>query len=156
MEATDPEMSNVIKDIDEPPSEIGEAVQQLSNGEETDAENRALVLETAGRVALDILASETGVEALRHIAEAARKLAGAQYAALGVAERDGTGLMEFVTVGLSSEEELAIGPRPTGKGVLGHLLHLQEPLHIDRLSDHPSSVGFPKGHPKMDSFLGVP
>src|SRR5689334_17832537 len=111
-----------------------------------DAENRALVLETAGRVALDILASETGVEALRHIAEAARTLAGAQYAALGVARPDGNGLLEFVTVGLTLEQEVAIGPRPTGKGVLGHLLHINEPLHIDRLSDHHSSVGFPKGH----------
>src|SRR5437763_13064665 len=122
MEATDAEMSKVIKDIDEPPSEFREAVQQLSNGEETDAENRALVTETAGRVALDILASQTGAEALRHIAEAASTLAGAQYAALGVATPDGEGLLEFVTVGMTDEEEAAVGPRPVGKGVLGLLL----------------------------------
>ncbi len=131
-------------------------VEVLYQPEQVESENRTLVLETAGRVALDILASETGVEALKHIAEAARTLAGAQYAALGVARPDGNGLLEFVTVGLTAEQEAAIGPRPAGKGVLGHLLHLHEPLHIDLLADHPSSVGFPAGHPEMDTFLGVP
>lgn len=120
------------------------------------AEERALVMEAARRVALDILASRTGVEALHHIAEAARTLAGARYAALGVASPDGQGLQEFVTVGLTREQEEAIGSRPTGKGVLGLLLRRTTPLRIDRLSDHPASIGFPPHHPVMESFLGVP
>ena len=119
-------------------------------------QNRALVLETANRVALDILANRTGVEALRHIAEAARVLAHARYAALGVARGDGRGLQEFVTVGLTPAEEAAIGDRPQGIGVLGLLLQRSEPLRIDTLSDHPRSVGFPANHPPMKSFLGVP
>src|ERR1041385_3868619 len=119
-------------------------------------DNRVRVLEVARKVALDILSSQTGVEALRHIAEAARDLAGAQYAALGVARLDGRGLAEFVTVGLTTPEESAIGPRPTGMGVLGMLLKRREAIRIDRLGDHESSVGFPPNHPKMDSFLGVP
>ena len=39
------------------------------------AEGRALVLETANQVALNILANRTGIEALRHIADAAQRLA---------------------------------------------------------------------------------
>jgi len=74
--------------------------------------DRALIMETANRVALDILASRTGTEALHHIAEAARTLSKARYAALGVAKPDGQGLMEFVTTGLTIEEEAAIGPLP--------------------------------------------
>ena len=46
-------------------------------------EQRAVILEIANRVALDILASRTGEEALLRIAEAARVLADARYAALG-------------------------------------------------------------------------
>lgn len=121
-----------------------------------DTHNRTLVLETANRVALDILANRTGVEALRHIADAARIIAGARYAALGVAKPNGPGLSEFITVGLTPGEEAAIGPLPKGNGVLGALLERTEPLRVDRLSDHPASVGFPPGHPPMDSFLGVP
>ncbi len=118
--------------------------------------NRALVLATANQVALDILARRTGVEALRHIADAARMLSGARYAALGVARPDGKRLQEFVTVGLTQTEEAAIGPRPRGAGVLGLLLGRTEPLRIDDLTDHPASAGFPPNHPPMKSFLGVP
>jgi signal transduction histidine kinase len=122
------------------------------------AQHRSLVMETANRVALDILASRTGVEALRHIADAARVLAGARYAALGVARptEDGQALAEFVTVGLTPEDEKIIGSRPQGIGVLGLLLRRTEPLRIDTLSEHPDSIGFPPNHPEMDSFLGVP
>ncbi len=119
-------------------------------------ENRALVLETANRVALDILASRTGVEALRHIAEAARTLSHARYAALGVARPNGQGLMEFITTGLTPAEEAMIGSRPTGGGILGLLLKRTEPLRVDNLGLHPASVGFPPNHPPMQSFLGVP
>lgn len=117
---------------------------------------RALILETANRVALDILSSRTGVEALRHIATAARTLTNARYAALGVARRGGTGLSEFVTVGMSPEEEARIGPLPQGVGILGLLLKCSDPLRLDNLAEHPASVGFPPHHPPMGSFLGVP
>ena len=120
------------------------------------ADRRLVVLETAGRVALDILSSRTGVEALKHIADAARTLAHARYAALGVARQDGAGLLEFAAVGLTADEENSMGPRPKGTGILGLLLNRHEPLRIDCLSDHPASVGFPAGHPSMTSFLGVP
>lgn len=132
------------------------ASQRAVESLETQAFERSVVLETASRVALDILTSRTGVEALRHIAEAARQLAHAQYAALGVARPDGRGLLEFVTVGLTPEQEARIGPRPVGLGILGLLLHRDDPLRVDRLSDHPGSSGFPPNHPAMESFLGVP
>lgn len=136
-------------------TDVAQKQRELQELQET-SENRALVLRTASRVALDILASRTGVEALRHIAEAARTLSRAKYAAVGVAYADGLELMEFVTVGLSGEEEARIGPRPQGKGILRLLLTRTEPLRIDALSKHPNSAGFPPNHPPMDSFLGVP
>lgn len=119
-------------------------------------DNAALVLETANRVALDILSSRTGTEALRHIAEAARSLSGARYGALGVARPDGAGLQEFVTVGLTGAEEELIGSRPQGRGILGLLLNRTSPLRIQRLQEHESAAGFPPNHPPMSQFLGVP
>ncbi|MDX1932852.1 MAG: GAF domain-containing sensor histidine kinase [Capsulimonadales bacterium] len=119
-------------------------------------DNKGLVLETVSRVALDILAERTGVEALRHIADAARTLAGAEFAALGVAHPNGDGLSEFVSVGLSPAAEALIGPRPVGKGILGMLLSRTEPLMIADIRAYPGSSGMPPKHPVMTSFLGVP
>jgi len=123
---------------------------------EAQTQSRILVAETANRVALNILAHRTGTEALRHIADAARTLAHARYAALGVAHTGGKGLVEFVTVGLTDAEEAAIGPRPKGAGILGLLLERTEPLRINVLGGHSAAIGFPANHPPMTSFLGVP
>ena len=51
---------------------------------------------------------------LRRIIEEAVDLVDAQYGALGVLTEDGRSLDEFLTVGLSHEEEQAIGPAPRG------------------------------------------
>ena len=95
-------------------------------------------------------------ELLAHLVEEARHLAGARYAALGVLNEAGSGLERFLTVGLTEEEEKAIGPRPTGRGVLGLLISDPRPLRIANLADHPQRYGFPAHHPPMTSFLGVP
>jgi signal transduction histidine kinase len=93
---------------------------------------------------------------LRHVVEEARSMTGARYGALGVLNNDGTALTEFITVGLEPEQEKLIGPRPTGKGVLGLLISDPRPLRLGHLSDHAESYGFPANHPPMTSFLGVP
>jgi signal transduction histidine kinase len=64
-------------------------------------------------------------------------------------------LDEFITVGLEADEEARIGPRPTGKGVLGLLVADPVPLRLASIGDHPDSFGFPPNHPPMTSFLGV-
>jgi signal transduction histidine kinase len=93
---------------------------------------------------------------LRRIIEEARELVDAQYGALGVLSADGQTLDQFLTVGLDSEAERAIGPRPTGRGVLGTLIADDKPLRLGNLSDSPDSFGTPHHHPAMTSFLGVP
>jgi signal transduction histidine kinase len=93
---------------------------------------------------------------LGHVVDAARSLTGARYGALGVLDDDRTALSAFITVGLSPAEEDRIGPRPTGKGVLGFVLDDPRTLRLARLGSHPDSSGFPPNHPPMDSFLGVP
>ncbi len=80
----------------------------------------------------------------------------ARYGAIGVLNEDRTALAEFIIVGLTPEEEQRIGPRPTGRGVLGLLIADPEPLRVSQIGSHPDSFGFPPGHPPMSSFLGVP
>ena len=93
---------------------------------------------------------------LRRIVETAAELVDARYAALGVLNRDGDGLAQFVTVGLTPEQAAAIGSEPTGQGILGLLIEDPRPLRLVDLGKHPSSYGFPPNHPPMTSFLGVP
>lgn len=93
---------------------------------------------------------------LRHVVEEARSMVGARYGALGVLNSERTGLVQFLTSGLEPEQERAIGPRPTGLGVLGLLISDPGALRLSRLDNHPESLGFPPDHPPMSSFLGVP
>jgi signal transduction histidine kinase len=95
-------------------------------------------------------------DALRRITETAADLVDAKYAALGVLDESRSRLAEFITVGLSEEETVRIGPRPEGHGILGLLILDPKPLRLPDLHAHPDSFGFPPGHPPMTSFLGVP
>jgi len=92
---------------------------------------------------------------LRRIVDAATRLVGARYGALGVIG-EGASLAEFVTVGIDEETVARIGPFPEGHGILGVLIKDPRPLRLHNLADHPLSYGFPPNHPVMRSFLGVP
>ncbi len=95
-------------------------------------------------------------EVLSRLVEMAREILGARYAALGVLDRDGTGLESFVTSGLDDHEVAAIGALPTGRGLLGLLIRDPRPVRLRDISTDPRSCGFPPNHPPMGSFLGVP
>ncbi|WP_345418294.1 sensor histidine kinase [Pseudonocardia xishanensis] len=92
---------------------------------------------------------------LHRIAEAAREVVGARYAALGVLDGRG-GLAEFVHVGMPPETAAAIGHLPEGKGLLGALIEDPHPIRLDDLTADPRGSGFPARHPPMTTFLGVP
>ena len=93
---------------------------------------------------------------LERIVEAAARVTDAQYAALGVIDRAGTGLERFVTYGMTDDLEKQIGDPPHGRGILGVLIRDARNLRLHDLSEHARSVGFPPGHPPMHTFLGVP
>ncbi len=122
----------------------------MSAGEETDR-LRALV-ETG--IAIN---SELSLDALlERIVEAAARVTGARYAALGVIDRAGTALERFVTHGIDPEAHAAIGELPRGRGILGVLIRDARPLRLPDIGEDPRSVGFPPHHPPMRGFLGVP
>ncbi|WP_328904803.1 GAF domain-containing protein [Streptomyces sp. NBC_00234] len=102
----------------------------------------------------------TGLElhsTLDRICETAADLAGARYAAIGVVDESGEGLSDFVTHGVPEDVVREIGHRPDGhKGLLGALIHDPVPLRLADLTADPRAAGFPPGHPRMRTFLGVP
>lgn len=93
---------------------------------------------------------------LRDLVQAAMRLTGARYGALGVLDEDGRHLTEFIAEGMSEAEQARIGAPPEGRGVLGELILRPRPLRLRDVAEHPDSVGFPSGHPVITSFLGVP
>ena len=118
---------------------------------ETDGRLKALV--AAGMA----LTSESSLDALLlRLVTIAADLTGARYAALGVIDATGSQLERFVTFGVDPSVEQAIGSRPRGRGILGAVIHEATPLRLHDLTQDRRSVGFPKGHPPMRSFLGVP
>ncbi len=92
---------------------------------------------------------------LQRIVEGAASVADARYAALGVYD-DAGALTTFVHHGFDEATVQAIGDYPQGRGLLGEVIIAERPVRLDDLASHPSSCGFPSGHPAMRTFLGVP
>jgi len=102
------------------------------------------------------LASELSLPmVLQRIVDLAAQVTDARYGALGVIG-DGGELVEFITTGLSAKQRRAIGSLPRGRGILGLLIREPRSIRIEKIGDHPKSVGFPAHHPPMGSFLGAP
>ena len=103
------------------------------------------------------LSSELSLDALlQRLVETAAELTGARYAALGVVDKAGQGLERFLTAGIDPETHAAIGELPRGRGLLGVLIREARALRLHDIADDPRSVGFPRHHPPMRTFLGVP
>ncbi|MFI9259125.1 GAF domain-containing sensor histidine kinase [Streptomyces sioyaensis] len=93
---------------------------------------------------------------LDRIVATAAELADARYAAIGIIDETRTGLSDFVTYGVTTQQHEQIGALPDGHtGLLGALIHDPRPLRLDNLTEDARSAGFPPGHPPMRTFLGV-
>src|SRR3954466_1904559 len=117
-------------------------------------------VDTAFRALSDVvlaIAAEHEVEpVLQRLVHSARELGGARYAALGIP--DGEGAFEcFITSGMSEELIASMGPLPRTHGMLGAMLDSAEPHLTDDITADPRFRGWwPRAHPQMRSFLGVP
>jgi signal transduction histidine kinase len=103
------------------------------------------------------IASELSVEeVLQRLVHSARSLANARYAALGIPDGSG-GFSAFLTSGMSDKLVATLGPLPRTHGMLGAMLAAPEPFRTHDIHEDPRFRGWwPKGHPDMRSFLGVP
>lgn len=118
-------------------------------------ERRGQQLEALNQAGLSLAADLETSSVLQRIADLARDVARAKYAALGIFNENGE-VVQFLTSGITPEERDRIGPLPRGRGLLGLLQDEPRAIRVADLSKHPASVGFPPGHPPMHSFLGVP
>lgn len=117
--------------------------------------SRAPELAALSEAALAV-ASDLEVESvLRTIVEAARTLAGARYAALGVPDEEGL-FQQFVTAGVTDAQWKAIGPAPRAHGLLGVLLQRRTPYRTNDIRTDERFEWWPTAHPVLTSFLGVP
>jgi signal transduction histidine kinase len=103
------------------------------------------------------VAAELSVEqVLQRLVESSRELVSARYAAIGVPDGDG-GFAQFLTAGMTDEEIAAMGPLPRQHGLLGVMLTTTESYRSADIHRHPRFRGWwPRSHPDMRSFLGVP
>jgi signal transduction histidine kinase len=123
---------------------------------------RAGVAEPAGTAlraigeAVAAMAAAPSLETTLHaLVQAARRLAGCRYAAVGVPDGAG-GFSHFITDGMSEQLIAAIGPLPRTHGLLGAMLERPVPHRTADISHDPRFEWWPAAHPRMRSFLGVP
>jgi signal transduction histidine kinase len=105
---------------------------------------------------LAVAAQRSVEEVLQRLVDSARELAGARYAALGIPDDTG-GFRRFLVAGMSDELIASMGPLPRTHGMLGAMLQTREPYLTDDIHTDPRFRGWwPRQHPDMRSFLGVP
>jgi signal transduction histidine kinase len=116
----------------------------------------ASAMEALSDAVLAITAEHAVEPVLQKLVDAARELAGARYAALGVPDGDG-GFARFITSGMSEELIASLGDLPRQHGLLGAMLESATPQRTPDIRMDPRFRGWwPKTHPSMSSFLGVP
>ena len=95
-------------------------------------------------------------DVLQKLVDAARELAGARYAALGIPDGAG-GFRRFLVAGMSDELIASMGPLPRTHGMLAAMLHQEQAYRTDDIHEDSRFRGWwPRRHPDMRSFLGVP
>lgn len=94
-------------------------------------------------------------QVLQMIVSSARSLLGARYAALGVPDEGGA-FAEFVAAGVSDAQWKAIGPLPRQHGLLSVMMREARPQRLTDIRKDPRFAGWPKAHPTLKDFLGMP
>ncbi len=106
------------------------------------------------REAIALTASLDLDTVLQGFVDSAASLTGARYTALAVLDNRGE-TANFVHHGVNEENARRLGHAPHGHGVFAHIPN-EGHLLLESIADHPDFGGWPKGHPAMESFLGVP
>jgi signal transduction histidine kinase len=120
------------------------------------AEPLTPALRAVSDAVLAVAAERSVEEVLQRLVDSARELADAHYAALGLPDGDG-GFSQFLTSGMSDELIESLGPLPRQHGMLGAMFDSSDPYRTADMHEHPRFRGWwPRGHPDMRSFLGVP
>ncbi|MBV9194295.1 MAG: GAF domain-containing sensor histidine kinase [Solirubrobacterales bacterium] len=113
-------------------------------------------LKAVSDAVLAVAAKLSVEEVLQRLVDSAREVGGARYAALGIPDGEG-GFRHFLVAGMSDQLVGAMGPLPRTHGMLGAMLETPDPYRTDDIHRDPRFRGWwPRQHPDMRSFLGVP
>jgi signal transduction histidine kinase len=120
------------------------------------SEHLSPVLKAVSDAVLAVASNLSVDEVLQRLVHGARELAGARYAALGIPDGEG-GFRRFLVSGMGDELVEAMGPLPRTHGMLGAILEEPLPYRSHDIHLDPRFRGWwPRRHPDMRSFLGVP
>jgi len=95
------------------------------------------------------------LDALEQVADIARDLTHARYAALVVVDEQDS-VEGFVVSGMATEEERKLKAAPQGHGPLGTMRKDGLAVRISDLAGYEKAFGFPPKHPEMKTLMGVP
>ena len=130
-------------------------VRKLADGLERESPTMLDRLSKLSEASLRINESLDFDTVLQGVIDSARSLTNARYGALIAFDQSG-GIENLITSGITPEERPRFGDLPKGLGLLQYLNEIEEPLRLADIASHPRSVGFPKDHPSMKTFLGTP
>ncbi len=126
-----------------------------SVGKKANAAGQPALLRAMSDAVLAMTAAHRVERVLQLLAESARELAAARYAAIGIPDDEG-GFAAFIHTGMSDELIAKIGPLPRSHGLLAAMLAETEPYRTPDIRKDPRFEWWPDAHPRMTSFLGVP
>jgi signal transduction histidine kinase len=119
-------------------------------------ENLSPTLKAVSNAVLAVAAEVSVDEVLQRLVDSARELAGARFAALGLPDGEG-GFRRFLTSGMSESLIASLGPLPRTHGMLGAMLETNASFRTADIHQDSRFRGWwPRSHPDMHSFLGVP
>jgi len=107
-------------------------------------------------IAGTITASGDPMRVFQLIADEARMLAGARYAAVGCGTDRDRPFEPWISSGMPGTTIAALGRAPRPDGLLGAVVQEGRSIRLAEVTRHPLFRGLPKGHPPLGSFIGVP
>jgi signal transduction histidine kinase len=107
-------------------------------------------------IAGTITSSDDPMRVLQLIADEARTVVGARYAAVGCGTERDRPFEPWISSGMPGGTIAALGRPPRPDGLLGAVVREGRSIRLSDVSQHPLFRGLPPGHPPLGSFIGVP
>ena len=110
--------------------------------------------EVLTRAVISLSSRNAKEDLMHHVGELAMEMVGARYAIVTYA--DAKGERHLIPLGISDQQAAAIARPPKGEGLLSLFWSGHKSVRIHDIASHSASIGFPEGHPPMQTLLGVP
>jgi signal transduction histidine kinase len=103
-----------------------------------------------------ITSSDDPLRILQLIADEARTVVGARYAAVGCGTDPNRPFEPWISSGMPGDIITALGRAPRPDGLLGAVVRGSRSIRLPDVTRHALFRGLPKEHPPLGSFIGVP